>query len=219
MCILLVNLQAEWRMERPQAEAFEIVTQLLDARLVTDRRMRVGCAGVRLCRIFSALAMHVVQPLGPQIILFKVVVRNGPGRRYSVNMADLAEVFLAQAKKRSSVKLRVAANIIVGVRMKAFAGLVSPLFLGLIFSFDVYRPRFPIGFLAAYIVAALDHEDVLAAGGQGIGEGAAARSGSNDDDVVVFALEHGYRYSFWIAQLVPWPRVLPNDLAARLSGS
>ena len=41
-------------------------------------------------------------------------------------MVNLAEVFLAQAKQRRAVKLRVAADIVVRVRMQLFAVFVAP---------------------------------------------------------------------------------------------
>src|SRR5437773_9699773 len=54
------NRQVKW----PVAQSLQIVTQLLDPPLVTDGRNSIWFAGGRLCRIFAAAAMQLMQVLG-----------------------------------------------------------------------------------------------------------------------------------------------------------
>ena len=63
MRVLLVEHDADRQRERPMSGAREIVGELLDARLVRHRRMRVGLVARRLGRIAAALAMHVIELL------------------------------------------------------------------------------------------------------------------------------------------------------------
>src|SRR5690349_6131786 len=156
MRILFVDLQSQRRVKRTQTEALEIVAQLLDSRLMADRRMRVRAAGARFRRVFTAFAVHVIETFGLQVIWLKIVVRNRPGRRNSAKVADFVEVFPAQTKESRAVKLRVSADVVVRVRMERFAVLVTPFFLRLVFNFDVDRARVPVGLFAAYVVAAFD---------------------------------------------------------------
>ena len=79
-------------------------------------------------------------------------------------MAQLAEVALAQAKQRRTVKLGVAADVVVRVRMKILAVLVAPRFVGVVVSVNIDYLGIPIGFLAGNVVAALQNKDALAGG-------------------------------------------------------
>src|SRR5574337_24312 len=105
-------------------------------------------------------------------------------------MANLTEVFFAQPKQRSTIKLGVAADIVVGVRVQRFPGLVSPFFLGLVFAFDVDRARIPVVLFPANIIAALQDKNAFARGRESVGEGSPSSAGSYDDDVVVFMPGH-----------------------------
>jgi hypothetical protein len=87
------------------AGALQVVEQLLDARLVRDRRMRVGFARPRLGRILAAQAMDVEQLLGSLVMRLELVVADRPGRSEAVLMTDLAEVLLAEAEQHRTVKL------------------------------------------------------------------------------------------------------------------
>src|SRR5712691_10570804 len=61
MKVLLVSLQAEGRMEWFQSKPFEVVTELLNARLVADGRVRIRSAGVRIGRILAAPSVDVIE--------------------------------------------------------------------------------------------------------------------------------------------------------------
>src|SRR6516165_12102745 len=105
-------------------------------------------------------------------------------------MANFPEVFLAQAEESGSVELCVSSNIVVCMRMKRLSVLAAPFFLRLIFAVDVYGPRIPVGFFAANVVAALENQNALSCRGQGIGKGATACAGSDDDHVIVAIRGH-----------------------------
>ena len=66
-------------MERAQTHAAEVVGELLDARLVADRRVRVRGGRRRLSRIAATLAVDLVQPLGLAVVRLEVGVRDRPG--------------------------------------------------------------------------------------------------------------------------------------------
>src|SRR5436190_18020551 len=61
---LFIEHDTERRVKRPQAKTGEVVTELLQARLVADRRMRIRGAGWRFRGILPPLAMDLVELLG-----------------------------------------------------------------------------------------------------------------------------------------------------------
>jgi len=93
--IFLVEHDAERRVKRAQAQTREVVGQLLDARLMAHRRLRVGSAAFRLGGVLAGVAVHVVEPLGFGVVGLHVVVGDRPGRRYAAVVFNLAEVFFA----------------------------------------------------------------------------------------------------------------------------
>src|SRR5579884_1062886 len=105
-------------------------------------------------------------------------------------MADFAEVFLAQAEEGRAVEFGVSPDVVIGVRMKRFAILVTPGFLGLIPGFDVDGSGIPVFLFAAHIIAALEDQDLFAGRCQRISERASAGAGSNHDYVVVSVAVH-----------------------------
>src|SRR6185369_10896258 len=183
--ILLVKLNAKWSVERFQAKPREVVAQMLYARLVTDRGMRIRSAGTRFCWILAALAVDVIELFGLRIVRLDIIVRNRPCGRDTGVMAKLTEVFLAQSKQRSAVKLGVAADIVVRVRVKFFSVHVSPLFLSLVLAQEIDGFRIPVVLLARHIVAAFEDQDALACWRKFVGQGSAAGAGSDDDHVVM----------------------------------
>src|SRR5205814_8089207 len=62
----------------------EIGEEVLDARLMGDRRARVRAARGGLRRILAAKSMHVIHLLGPHLIRLEVLVTDRPGRRNAV---------------------------------------------------------------------------------------------------------------------------------------
>src|ERR1051326_8986507 len=105
-------------------------------------------------------------------------------------MANLAKVLLAQTKQRGAVKLRVAAHEIIRVRMKLLACAVAPRLFGVVPRFDVDGARAPVIFLAGYVIAAFEQQDLLAGGRETVSECAAARACSDDDYVVAIVAVH-----------------------------
>src|SRR6516225_12137130 len=99
-------------------------------------------------------------------------------------VAQLAEVLLAEAEERRAVELGVASHRVVGVRMERVALAVVPDLLRLVAALDVHPARIPVGLLPGDEVAALEEEDALAGGGQGVSQRPAAGAGADDDDVV-----------------------------------
>src|SRR5262249_52944193 len=99
-------------------------------------------------------------------------------------VSQLAEVLLPEAEEGRPVELCVPAHRVVGVRMKWLPVPVVPDFLRLVSPLDVDVPRVPVGLLPAHEVPALEQEDALAGGRQGVGQRAAAGAGPDDDDVV-----------------------------------
>src|SRR5690349_783661 len=135
---------------------------MLDARLVADCRVRIrrACSGIG--RIFAAFAVYVIELLGLGVVRLHVIVRDRPRRRDAPVMTKLSEVFLAQPKKRRTVKLGIAADVVVGMRVKFFTLYVAPLFFSLILAFEIDSLRFPIVLLAGNVVAALEYQYALA---------------------------------------------------------
>src|SRR5206468_1954017 len=104
-CVGLVELDSERHVERPQAEAGEVLAQLLDAGLVANGRMRIRAARGRIGRIDAALAVNVIEPFGLQIVGLEIVVADRPGGGYAAMVPDLAEVLASQSKQSGPVEL------------------------------------------------------------------------------------------------------------------
>src|SRR5215510_14530650 len=110
--------------------------------------------------------MHVIEPLRFCVIRFYVFVTNWPGRRDAAVMANFAEVFFPEAEQRGAVEFRIAADVVIGVRMELSAVFVVPHFFGLVLSFEVYRPRIPVVFLPRNVATAFQEQNALAGGSQ-----------------------------------------------------
>ena len=96
--------------ERVQPHLCETVEELLDARLVRDRRVRVWPAGW-VGRVLSAGAVHLVQVLGLGVVRLEDVVVDRPRGRDAAVVLQLAEVLLpetgtAQPRRTSSLHRR-----------------------------------------------------------------------------------------------------------------
>src|SRR6516225_1286197 len=152
--------------------------------------MRIGTASERLCGVHSALAMHVIQVLGFQVVRLEVVIGNGPSRRYAAVVLYLSKVLRPQPEESRTVKLCVSTYVVVGVRMEWFAGFVSPDLLRLILPLDVDSAGIPVGFFARDIVAPLEQQDSLAQRRQSVSQRTAACASANDDDVELVVSRH-----------------------------
>src|SRR5882724_3056614 len=107
-------------------------------------------------------------------------------------MPNLAEVPLAKPEERRAIELGVPADPIIGVRMQRLPVLVAPDFFRLVLPLDVHRPRIPVVCFPRHVVAPLEEENLLAGRRQPVCEGAAAGTGTDDDDVIV-GCRHGGR--------------------------
>src|SRR5438105_2073910 len=68
--IAFVEAHPERRVEWLQSHRRQIIAELLNARLMTDRRKRIWPRSVRLARIFPPLSMHLEQALSFGAISF-----------------------------------------------------------------------------------------------------------------------------------------------------
>ena len=93
----LVQQDPARRVERVPAALGQVVGDLLDPRLMRDRRPRVLLRPVALGRVLAVVAVHLVQLLGLRVPRLEVVVGQRPGRGEPVDVLDLAEVLRAAA--------------------------------------------------------------------------------------------------------------------------
>ena len=124
--VRLVEEDPARRMERVVAGARQVVGELLDARLVRDRRMRVVAARVRLGRVLPAGTVHLVELLGLRVVRLELVVGDRPGGRDAVVVLKLAEVLPAQAVESGAVELGRAADEVVHLGLERLAARVVP---------------------------------------------------------------------------------------------
>ena len=148
-------------MEWMQPDAAQIIRKLGDLGFVTDRRVRIGNTSPRLQRVLAALAMDVEKPFRLQVVGLESVVAQRPCRRNPASMHHLAEVSLAQAKKRRTVDLGIAANIIMQGRAECVAGRVGPSLFGLIGGIDKDSLRAPILLTTREVIAALKDQNTF----------------------------------------------------------
>ena len=176
--------------ERVVAGPLQVVRQLLDPRLVGDRRERVGAAGPRLGRVLGVVAVDLVELLRLRVVRLELVVRDRPRRRDSVVVAQLAEVLAPEPVQRRTVELRLAADVVVDARLEGLALLVVPRLLRDVAVLDEDLVGVPVLDLARQPVAALEDEDPLARRREVARQRPAAGAAADDDDVVVGVAAH-----------------------------
>ena len=132
---------------------------------------------MRFGRVFAAPAMHVVHVLGLRVVLFQIFIIDGPGRRDSAIMLDLAEVFASQTKQGRPVEFCIAANVVVRVRMQLAAIFVVPDLFRVVLTVGVDSLRAPIVLLAANVIAPFEQENPFPRRGQTTDERTAACAG------------------------------------------
>ncbi len=181
---LLVEHDAAGCVERAITRARQVVVKPLHARLVRDRRVGIRRAGRRLGRVFPACAVYVVHLLGLGVVGLHLFVREGPGRRDTVVVPNLAEVFPAQAVERSAVHLGGAADEVVDAGLEGLAVPVVPRLRGDVAVLHEDLFGHPVLRLARQPPAALEEQDAFAGRGQVTSQSAAAGAASDDDHVV-----------------------------------
>src|SRR6266540_2354156 len=191
--VLLIEHHAERRVKRPQTMPGKVVAQLLDARLMADGRIWKRRTAPRLGRIFTLRTVDEIKPFGLDVIRLQFIVGDWPRGRDAAVMTNLSKILFAQTEQRRAVKLGVAADVIICVRMQVLAVLVAPDFLRVVFALLVDRLGAPVVFLPRHVRAALNEQNSLTASGQPIRQRAAARAGANDDNIEV--VSHGVDWS------------------------
>jgi hypothetical protein len=107
---------------------------------------------------------------------------------------EFTEVLRAQTEECGAVELGVAAHVVVDLGRELVSVFVVPELRCAVLALDEDRGGFPVVAFAGQIVAAFEEEDPFSGGGQPVGEGAAARTGADDDDVVMPFVGHsGHR--------------------------
>ena len=162
-----------------------VVEQPLDARLVRDRREGVRRRCRRLGGVLAASAVHLVQLFGLGVVRLQHVVVDRPRRRDPAVVLELAEVALSQPVQGSAVELGRSAHEVVDLGLERLAVLVVPRVRGDVPVVDEDRLGVPVLHLARQPVAALQDQDPLPGRCEPVCEGAAARSRTHDDDVVL----------------------------------
>jgi len=185
----LIELDAKWYVKWLQPHTDKVITQLLHSWFVADSPVRIRSARWRLRGVRSTFPVDVIQMLGLPVIGFQIFIIDGPGRRHTPVVAQLAKIFFPQSKKGSAVELRISTNVVVRVRVKGLPGLVLPYFFRLVFPFDIDSPRIPVALLTRDVVASFQKQDSLARRSKGISERAPAGARADDDDVELILSE------------------------------
>src|SRR5262245_21123866 len=94
------------------ARSLEVVRELLDARLVRNRRVRKRTRARRLCVILLCGAMNQIDPLGLGVVGLEVLVGERPCRGDPAVVVNLTEVVLAKPEKDRTVDLGVASHVV-----------------------------------------------------------------------------------------------------------
>src|ERR1700685_323518 len=156
-----------------------------------ERRIRVRLFRPWLRRVFAAQTVNVVKFFGRLVMGLERVVLQRPGRGNPVRMPDFIEVAFPQPQQNGAVDLAVAAHEIMKAGMKAFAVGAVPGLWCLIARIHKYGLAVPILAFARQVAAALQQEDALSRFRQPPRHGAAARAGTNNDDIVMVAACQG----------------------------
>src|SRR5215831_14858647 len=105
-------------------------------------------------------------------------------------MANLSKVLLPETEESRAVEFRVAADVVVRVRVELFPVFVAPDFLRLILAVHVNGPGAPVLLLARHEVPTLEDQDPLPRRGERPEQSSAARPRSDDDRVIVTVRAH-----------------------------
>src|SRR5438477_4121641 len=85
---------------------------------------------------------------------------------------DFAKISFAQAEKSCAIEFRVAANVVIRVRMELCSVFVPPKLLRIVFALGIYCARIAMVFLAPHIRAALNQQNFLDTGSKAISQSA-----------------------------------------------
>ena len=182
--VRLVEHAPARRVERVVPDRGQVVRELLDPRLMRDRRERVRRARRRFGRVLATGAVHAVQVLGLRVVGLHLLVGDRPRRRDAVVVAQLAEV-LARAggtarRRRAWLRRRRSSAPAAETRGRA-RRTRSPRHVAAV---DEHVLCEPVLGLARQPVAALEQQDALARRRQPMYERAPAGAAADDDHVV-----------------------------------
>src|SRR6516164_3636364 len=141
---MLVEHDPDRQRERSMAGTREIVSELLDARLVRDGRKGVGLVAGRLGRIAAAQPVHMVEPLGLAVVRRKIPVGERPGQRNAVLVPHRCEILLAQPQQYRPIHLGIAADPVMNAGTERAALLVAPGLARLVAFLAEHRLGIPI---------------------------------------------------------------------------
>src|SRR6516225_4304692 len=131
---------------------------------MAHRRMWIWATRRRFGGVLAALAVHMILILGLVVVRVEILIGDRPCWRNPTVMTNLAEVLSTQPEERSSIKFRIAAYIVVDVRMEVLAVPVLPHFLRLILAVKVNGGGAPVVFLARDVIAPFEQQNSLTGG-------------------------------------------------------
>src|SRR3954449_8326021 len=108
--LVLDEVDTDRQMERMQPLFLQVVAQLLDARLVLDRREPVLLTGGTLGGILAVATVDPVEVLGLGVVRLEVLVPQRPRGRDSAMMPQFAEVLGPQPEQGGTVELGIATH-------------------------------------------------------------------------------------------------------------
>jgi len=104
----------------------QVVGDLLGQRLMRNRRPRVFLRPGTLGRILAVQTTYLIQPFGLGVPGLELLVAERPGRRYAIDVHDLAEVRRAQPAQGGTVELGGTADVVVHPRLEGGPRRVVP---------------------------------------------------------------------------------------------
>src|SRR6516164_4077329 len=116
----------------------------------------------RIGWVFTSLAVDVIEGLRPRVVGLEILVRDRPRRGEAAVMFHVTEVLAPQTEQRRAVEFRVAADVVVSMRMKLAAITIAPRLFRRVSPLEVDGARAPVGLLARDVAAALKEQDALA---------------------------------------------------------
>src|SRR5437588_188695 len=114
--VLFVEHNPHRDVERLQTRTDEIVGQLLNAWLMANGGPGVLRIGRRFSRVFSAVAVDLIEILRLSVVGLEIVIADRPRRRNSSVVTQFTKIFFAQSEQCSPITLCVAAHVVVEVR-------------------------------------------------------------------------------------------------------
>src|SRR5262245_52826383 len=124
------------------------------------RHRRVWIRSARRLRWIGArLSMHVIQTFSALVERLECLVRDGPGRRYAVDMFRRLKVLAAQPVEDTSPELGVSPDAVVRVRQERVAPAVEPALGSPVPEMLPDRLRVPVLVLAWHHVSTFQHEN------------------------------------------------------------